>query len=250
MVPDILKMGIRTPSVGVYKFRLWKGRVNIYQKRLFLLWILLSWGSSKCTVPLKKPQIKLLLFGERQTSQDNFLFNHQMSTYISCKTLHIILGHKSPPPPSYSALFQNFRRQLCRRRIRRSVHHKSKVAPNEVAKPWEVAVSFRLSQSATKLTMHSALCTSHCALCPSYLLDNHGEMNNFNAKTSLNLHFKVVLRSLGPFPKCAMKTRDAVHVKSSDRTIRGFSDRCGERRGRAALGCAGGECQDRWSIRP
>ena len=52
--------------------------------------------------------------------------------------------------------------------------------------------------------MHSALCTSHCALCPSYLLDNHGEMNNFNAKTSLNLHFKVVLRSLGPFPKCAM----------------------------------------------
>ena len=149
MVPDILKMGIRTPSVGVYKFRLWKGRVNIYQKRLFLLWILLSRGSSKCTVPLKKPQIKLLLFGERQTSQDNFLFNHQMSTYISCKTLHIILGHKSPPPPFYSALFQNFTRQLCGRRSRRSVRHKSKVAPNEVAEPWEVAVSFRLSRIAT-----------------------------------------------------------------------------------------------------
>ena len=120
MVPDILKMG-------------WKGRVNIYQKR------------SKCTVPLKKPQIKLLLFGERQTSQDNFLFNHQMSTYISCKTLHIILGQKLPPPASYSALFQNFRRQLCCRRIRRSVCHKSKVAPNEVA--------------------NNALCTMYFPLC-------------------------------------------------------------------------------------
>ena len=141
MVPDILKMGIRTPSVGVYKFRLWKGRVNIYQKRLFLLWILLSRGSSKCTVPLKKPQIKLLLFGERQTSQDNFLFNHQMSTYISCKTLHIILGHKSPPPPSYSALFQNFRGQLCGRRSHQSVPHKSKAAPNGVSGRWEVVVS-------------------------------------------------------------------------------------------------------------
>ena len=144
MVPDILKMGIRTPSVGVYKFRLWKGRVNIYQKRLFLLWILLSQGSSKCT-----PQIKLLLFGERQTSQDNFLFNHQMSTYISCKTLHIILGHKSPPPPSYSALFQNFRRQLCGRRSRRSIRHKSKVAPNGVSGRWEVVVSVRRPRIAS-----------------------------------------------------------------------------------------------------
>ena len=148
MVPDILKIGTRRPSVGVYKFRLWKGRVNIHQKRLFLFRILLSLGSSKCTVPLKKSQIKLLLFGEQQTSKDYFLFNHQMSTYISCKTLHIILGHKSPPPPSYSALFQNFTCQLCGRRSRRSVHHKSKFASNEVAEPWEVAVSFRLSRIA------------------------------------------------------------------------------------------------------
>ena len=158
-------MGIRTPSVGVYKFCMWKGRVNIYQKRLFLLWILLSRGSSKCTVPLKKSQIKLLLLGEQQTSKDNFLFNHQMSTYISCKTLHIILGHKSPPPPSYSALFQNFRCQLCRRRIRRSVHHKSKVAPNEVAEPWEPWEAGFLPTVSDRYLANNALCTMYFPLC-------------------------------------------------------------------------------------
>ena len=137
-----------------------------------------------------------------------------MSTYISCKTIHIILGHKSPPPMSYSALFQNFIRQLCCRRIRRSVRHKSKVAPNEVAEPWEPWEAGFLPTVSDRYLANNALCTMyyvhctmyyvHCALCPSYLLDNHGEMNNFNAKTSLNLHFKVVLRSLGPFPKCAL----------------------------------------------
>ena len=42
--------------------------------------------------------------------------------------------------------------------------------------------------------------------CPSLVQLIHGAMYNFNAKTSLKLHFKVFFRSLGGLPKCAMDT--------------------------------------------